>query len=100
MRFSPMFLAAKVSVSVTYRLGFRYMHPAMGTGHHFGHRWFIWRWISARCQGAFDDSQDQPQADQDDDEAKELTHNYREGLIKYDYLTQRREGAKRNLENK
>ena len=41
MRFSPMLLAAIVPVTVMNRLGFRYMHPAMGAGHHFGHGRFI-----------------------------------------------------------
>nr|WP_172425923.1 hypothetical protein [Sulfuricaulis limicola] len=50
------------------------MHPAMGAGYHFGHGRFIWRRFLERCQCAFDDCQDQPQADQDDDEAKKLTH--------------------------
>ena len=76
MRYSSMFLAAIVPVPVTNRLGFRYMHPAMGAGHHFGHRRFIWRRLSERCQGALDDCQDQPQADQDDDEAKKLAHGF------------------------
>jgi hypothetical protein len=66
----------------------------MGAGHHFGHCRFIWRWLSERYQGAFDDCQDQPQADQDDDEAEKLAHNSSGKVCLYDYLTQRREGAK------
>jgi hypothetical protein len=70
------------------------MHPATGAGHHFRHGRLVWRWLSERYQGALYDCQHQPQADQDDDEAKKLAHNSSGEVCLYDYLTQRREGAK------
>ncbi len=76
-----MLLAAIVVILITNCLGFRQVHPTMGTGHHLGYGRFVRRWLSARCQGAFDDSQDQPQADQDDDEAEKLAHGFRKVLI-------------------
>jgi hypothetical protein len=63
----------------------------MGTGHHLGYGRFVRWWLSARCQGAFDDSQDQPQADQDDDEAEKLAHGFRKVLIYGFFCTRSRE---------
>ena len=50
------------------------MHATMSTNDHTSYSGFTDGWFLAGSQGALDDLQDQPQANQDDDEAKKLTH--------------------------
>jgi hypothetical protein len=76
LRGFQVFFAAVVLAVFLDGIRFRQVYATISTGNHAGYGWFSGRVIFAGSQSTLDDFQYQPQSEQDNDKAYQLTHNY------------------------